>query len=147
MRGMDRIDLAHEPELRLGRLAVRPALRQIARDAHDGVGGAEEVVEPRVMQVLVALAREPGAILSREDLTASCWEGRVVGEDAINRVISRLRRVAEGIDEGDFRIETITKVGYRLIPAEGAATPAPLPENELAAARDEVRKLRLDRRA
>ncbi|NML06962.1 winged helix-turn-helix domain-containing protein [Sphingomonas sp. G-3-2-10] len=143
---MDRIDLAHEPELRLGSLTIRPALRQIAHD-----GGAEEVVEPRVMQVLVALAREPGAILSRDDLTTSCWEGRVVGEDAINRVISRLRRVAEGIGEAAFRIETITKVGYRLIPGEGIAAPAsgPIPaiDAELAAARDEARKLRLDRRA
>lgn len=142
MRAMDRIDLAHEPELRLGRLTIRPALRQLLRD-----DDMEEVVEPRVMQVLVALAREPGAILSRDDLTTACWEGRVVGEDAINRVISRLRRVAEGIGEGAFRIETITKVGYRLIPGEGVPAPASAIDSELAAARDEARKLRLDRRA
>ena len=44
------------------------------------------------MQVLVALAAADGAIVGRDDLTRRCWEGRVVGEDAINRVISRLRR-------------------------------------------------------
>jgi DNA-binding winged helix-turn-helix (wHTH) protein len=141
MGTMERIDLAHEEPFRLGRLTVRPGLRQLVRD--DGI---EEVVEPRVMQVLVALARRPGGIVSRDDLTSSCWEGRVVGEDAINRVISRLRRSAEGTGEGAFRIETITKVGYRLVgeAAAEAATPAP---GEAAAAMAEVRKLKLDRRA
>jgi Flp pilus assembly protein TadD len=72
------------------------------------------VVEPRVMQVLVMLARADGAIVSRDELTEGCWEGRIVGEDAINRVISRLRKVADGVGAGSFRIETVTKVGYRL---------------------------------
>src|SRR3546814_18075144 len=76
--------------------------------------GAEEIIEPRVMQVLLALAEARSEIVRREDLTERCWEGRIVGEDAINRVLSRLRRVAEGIREDSFRIETITKVGYLL---------------------------------
>jgi DNA-binding winged helix-turn-helix (wHTH) protein len=140
--GVERIDLAREKEFRLGGLTVRPALRQLVRE-----DGAQEVVEPRVMQVLVALARESGGIVSRDDLTHSCWEGRVVGEDAINRVISRLRRSAEGIGQREFRIETITKVGYRLV-REGVEEVAPVPANdEAAAAIAEARKLRLDRRA
>jgi DNA-binding winged helix-turn-helix (wHTH) protein/tetratricopeptide (TPR) repeat protein len=137
-----RIDLAHEAEFRLGALEVRPALRQLVRD--DGV---EEILEPRVMQVLVALAGASGAILSRDDLTRTCWEGRVVGEDAINRVVSRLRRAAEGIGQGSFRIETITKVGYRLVRAGENAAPVPAPGSPLAKARAETRRLRLDRRA
>jgi DNA-binding winged helix-turn-helix (wHTH) protein/tetratricopeptide (TPR) repeat protein len=137
-----RIDLAHEAGFRLGALDVRPALRQLVRD-----DGAEEVLEPRVMQVLVALARADGAILSRDDLTRSCWEGRVVGEDAINRVISRLRRAAEGIGQRSFRIETVTKVGYRLVRADdGAALPASR-DAALEGMRTELHRLRLDRRA
>ena len=45
----------------------------------------------------------------------SCWDGRVVGEDAINRILSRLRAAASGIGAGSFRTETITRVGYRLL--------------------------------
>jgi len=119
------IDLAHTPDFILGRLNVRPAVRQLIR--HDG---AEEVLEPRVMQVLLALVRAEGGIVTRDELTSSCWDDRVVGEDAINRVISRLRRSAEGIGAGSFRIETITKVGYRLIRGDSApraAAPAPAP--------------------
>src|SRR3546814_8861839 len=75
----------------LGRLALNPALREIRRN-----DGAEEIIEPRVMQVLLALAEARSEIVRREDLTERCWEGRIVGEDAINRVLSRLRRVEIG---------------------------------------------------
>lgn len=113
-----RIDLGLTPPVRLGRLVLNPAVRAIRRD--DGV---EEVVEPRVMQVLLALADRRGEIVRRDELTERCWEGRVVGEDAINRVLSRLRRVAEGIGAGSFRIETVTRVGYRLVELDNEDVP------------------------
>ena len=105
-----RIHLAREPAIRLGALVIEPALRRVAHD-----DGREEIVEPRVMQVLVALVRAAGGIVTRDDLLATCWHGVVVGEDAINRVLSRLRRLADGIGEGQFKLETVTKVGYRLV--------------------------------
>ena len=116
-----RIDLGQEQDFQLGELCVRPSLRQVI----DGAGQSE-VVEPRVMQVLVALARADGDILTREALTILCWEGRIVGEDAINRVMSRLRRLSEGVGRNSFRIETITKVGYRLVAGNAAAAEPPL---------------------
>jgi DNA-binding winged helix-turn-helix (wHTH) protein/tetratricopeptide (TPR) repeat protein len=105
----ERIVLAHEPDFVLGRLRVSPSRRELVRD-----DGAREVLEHRVIQVLVALAKAAGTILTRDELTLQCWEGRVVGEDAINRVISRLRKAAGTIGAGSFDIETITKIGYRL---------------------------------
>lgn len=102
------IDLARAAPFRLGPLTVEPALRQVT-------SVTSETLEPRVMQVLVALARAEGGIVSRDDLVRQCWEGRIVGDDSINRVISRLRRLAEEGGGGSFRIETITKVGYRLV--------------------------------
>jgi tetratricopeptide (TPR) repeat protein len=59
--------------------------------------------------------RAKDVFLTRDDLAFSCWEGRIVGDDAINRTLSRLRRVAEGIGADAFRIETLSKVGYRLV--------------------------------
>jgi class 3 adenylate cyclase len=121
--GDRRIHLGRAPVIRLGALVIEPSLRRVAHD-----DGREEIVEPRVMQVLVALAQSGGAILTRDDLLASCWHGVVVGEDAITRVIGRLRRLADGIGEGQFKLETITKVGYRVVPLnpapESAAAPA-----------------------
>lgn len=100
------IELAHEAPFSLADMQVRPALLEVA--------GADwrEALEPRVMQVLVALARSRGEVVSRDDLTQACWGGRVVGEDAINRCIARLRRLAR--ERGGFDLTTVTRVGYRL---------------------------------
>src|SRR5262245_32582591 len=72
------------------------------------------------MQVLVVLARRRGQVVSRDQLIEECWAGRVVGEDAINRCIARVRRLAEA--HGGFSIETIARVGHRLTEAGITAT-------------------------
>jgi len=100
--------LASEPEFSLGRLRVRPAERMLV--GPDG----EQVIEPRVMEVLALMARTPGRVIGRDELVEACWDGRIVGEDAITRVISRIRRLSEASDGADFTIETIPRVGYRL---------------------------------
>ena len=100
------VDLARAPAFELGALGVRPATREVLR------GDRREVVEPRVMQVLVALARRRGEVVSRDELIEVCWAGRTVGEDAINRAIAGVRRVAEAY--GGFSVETVARVGYRL---------------------------------
>ena len=105
-----RVVLAHEPPFELGPLKVDPATRQVAD------GKRSETLEPRVMQVLVALARAGGGIVTRDELVERCWDGRIVTDDAINRVLSRIRQVAQGIGGDGFQLATITKVGYRLIP-------------------------------
>jgi DNA-binding winged helix-turn-helix (wHTH) protein/tetratricopeptide (TPR) repeat protein len=103
------IVLAHAPSFQLGLVEVRPGTRELIGPA------GRDVIEPRVMQVLVALAEARGEILSRDDLIACCWDGRIVGDDAINRVISKIRRLGQSTGQGSFGVETITKVGYRLV--------------------------------
>jgi DNA-binding winged helix-turn-helix (wHTH) protein len=103
------IRLAGEPDFTVGGLRVRPSLARV----EDDNGG--ERLEPRVMQVLVALARAEGATVTREILTHACWGGRIVGEDAIGRVIGKLRRLAERHD-GVFTVETLPRIGFRLVP-------------------------------
>ncbi len=107
---------------------MRPATREV-------IGGdRREVLEPLVMQVLVTLASARSEILSRDDLIAACWEGRAVTDDAINRVLSRLRALARQFEA--FRVETITKVGYRLVETDEngsvveSTTAAVSPNNE-----------------
>ena len=80
--------LSLEPDIVHGPLLVRPSAREIE------VGGTTVTIEPRVMQVLVALAREPGRVVSRDELVERCWEGRIVGDDAITRCIGALRKSA-----------------------------------------------------
>jgi DNA-binding winged helix-turn-helix (wHTH) protein len=105
------IQLAREPHFRLGALVIKPSVLEVS------AGGRRQMLEPRVMQVLVALARAGGEVVTRDDLIAACWAGRIVGEDAINRCIARLRRLGERFESG-YSIETVQRVGYRLVAAE-----------------------------
>jgi len=109
--------LAHELPFRIGEAQFSPSTREVL------FAGRAAVIEPRVMQALVALNRAHGSVVSKDDLAARCWDSRVVGEDAINRVISRLRAVGERQAGGQFRVETITKVGYRLVNGTGSTAP------------------------
>ena len=106
-----RVDLAHEGEFTIGPVQVDPARRELRTES------GKDVLEPRVMRVLVALARADGAVLSRDDLIKTCWDDIVVGEDAINRCIGRLRKAAE-MSGNAFAIETVPRVGFRLSVAE-----------------------------
>lgn len=102
-------DLSKAPSFILGPLSINPPLCTIS------AGGRSEKLEPRVMRVMVTLANARGAVLSRDDLIGLCWDGQIVGENAINRVLSRLRHVLGELVGEEVRIETITKVGFRLV--------------------------------
>ena len=113
-----RIDLAIAPPFALGSLRIVPNALEI-----QGPEGLQ-ALEPRVMQVLVALHEARGEPVSRDDLSERCWEGRIVGEDALNRCIGRLRKALAA--EPRAAIDTIPKIGYRLrvAPAEQAVPEA-----------------------
>lgn len=116
--GEFRVELARAAPFRLGGFELRPATREALTAA--GV----ESLEPRVMQVLVALHAADGAVLTRDDLIARCWDGVIVGDDAINRVIGKLRRLSEADGGASFRIDTVPRVGFRLVEGSAAATAA-----------------------
>ena len=123
--GSGQISLSREAPFRIGALVVEPAICRVA-------GAAAVQLEPRVMQVLVVLAGQSPQVVSRDTLIQRCWEGRIVGDDAINRVIGRLRSLSREDDGASFSIETVNKVGYRLlgevVPMPGSdAAPAPSP--------------------
>lgn len=103
------IRLATEEPFEIGPLRVRPALGEIEAE------GIVERLEPRVMQVLVALASRPTQVVTREELRLRCWGQRTVSEDALNRPISRLRAVAARRGK-PFEIENRSRIGYRLMP-------------------------------
>lgn len=119
---LESVDLGREGDFTLGPLKVRPAAREVEH------AGQSEMLEPRVMQALVSLARRQGEVVSREVLIETCWEGRIVGDDAINRVTAKIRRL--GMETGAFALETIPRVGYRLslVASDDRAPPAPRPQ-------------------
>ena len=86
------------------------------------------------MQVLLCLASRAGRPVSREELMRFAWSDVVVGDDALNAAISKLRRLFEDDPRSPRFIETVPKVGYRLIaPVERDGEAQPLPRRPLRA--------------
>ena len=111
-----KVVLAYELPFSLGAAFIDPPMRQVQHN------GRSQTIEPRVMEVLVALAQAGGQIVTRDELIERCWDGRIVGDDAINRALSRVRQVASTIGDGSFAVETVARVGYRLLVATGRST-------------------------
>ena len=100
------IDLAERPAFRLGTVFIDPVAHEVRFDRQS------ERVEPQPMKVLIALADKQGKVVTRDELIERCWNGRIVGDDVINRAVLLLRRIAKA--SGAFAIETVPKAGYRL---------------------------------
>ncbi len=116
------LDLAQCDDFAIGRVTIRPSSRELI------AGGVATMIAPKVMQVLVAIARGGGRVVSRDELVAQCWPGRIVGDDAINRIIGKLRRALATLGPGVFGIETVARSGYRLRDGDAvAATPTDPP--------------------
>ena len=119
------VDLAQEADFYLGRLKVQPSSCSVAW---------EDVVtnlQPKVMQVLVALAQAAGRVVSREELARRCWSGVVVGDDSIHRCIARLRKLSDDTDKS-FIVETQARIGYRLKAERALDAQAPSPSADEA---------------
>jgi TolB-like protein/DNA-binding winged helix-turn-helix (wHTH) protein len=96
-------------DFRLGKWVVRPGLNNVSQN------GASTRLEPKVMEVLVCLASQPGEPVSKEKILKAVWPDTFVSDDVLTRSISELRRIF-GDDARESRIiETIPKRGYRLV--------------------------------
>lgn len=58
-------------------------------------------VEPKVFDLLVHFARNPGHVFSRDDLIAAVWPNRVVSDAAVSTCIKSARKALD--DSGDWR--------------------------------------------
>jgi DNA-binding winged helix-turn-helix (wHTH) protein/TolB-like protein len=72
-------------------------------------------VEPRVMAVLVCLARHAGQVVTRDEFIADVWGGRVVSDEALSRCVSLLRQVLEDDSREPRYIRTVATIGYTLL--------------------------------
>ena len=92
-------------------------------DLHELRGERESTtLEPRASHLLLLLINSAGQPLSRELLIEQAWSGMVVGDEALTSAINKLRK-ALGDDRLKPRyIQTIPKMGYRLV-AEVSALP------------------------
>jgi TolB-like protein/DNA-binding winged helix-turn-helix (wHTH) protein/tetratricopeptide (TPR) repeat protein len=117
---------------RLNAWEVRPLTGEIA-----GADGTVHL-EPKVMEVLAALAQRPGEVVEREELLRLVWGSRAaVADEPLTRCIAELRRLLGDSRQTPTFIQTIPKRGYRLLcpvtpllpqaPAATTSSPAPTP--------------------
>ena len=85
-------------------------------------------IEPRAMAVLGHLAANAGRTVTREELLDEIWGTRHVVDEAVTKCISLLRQALADDRRKPVYIETIPKIGYRLLvqPAAWPVEPAPL---------------------
>jgi TolB-like protein len=78
--------------------------------------GADLVpVEPQVFGVLLHFVRSRGRIVSRDDLIAGVWDGRIVSESTLNSRVSAVRHAIGDDGEQQRLIRTLPHKGYRFI--------------------------------
>ncbi len=91
-----------------GRLRIDQGRREVRFDDH------LVQLTPTEFDLLVALARYPGMVLSRQQLIEHVWGGDFYGEPRVVDVhVGHVRKKLEAIG-GDGLIETVRGVGYRL---------------------------------
>lgn len=102
--------LGSVPRFRLGPLLVEPERLTLIGD------GENITLEPRMMEVLVALAERAGEVISAEQLLIDVWHGSFYGDNPVHKTIAQLRRKLGDDSRQPRFIETIRKRGYRLLP-------------------------------
>ncbi len=76
-------------------------------------------LQPKTMDVLLALAERRGGVVTREELLEQVWGGRAMSDDPLTRCIGDLRRALGDQRDEPVYIETIHKRGYKLmVPVE-----------------------------
>ncbi|KTF35044.1 winged helix-turn-helix domain-containing protein [Xanthomonas vesicatoria] len=102
--------LSSVPRFRLGPLLVEPERLTLMGD------GQTITLEPRMMEVLIALAERAGEVISAEQLLIEVWHGSFYGDNPVHKTIAQLRRKLGDDSRQPRFIETIRKRGYRLLP-------------------------------
>ena len=99
----------------VGEWRVSPKLSSISKD------GQTVGVKHKSMAVLACLADANGEVVSRNDIMDDVWPGMTVTDDVLTQSIVELRKAFDDDARHSRVIETIPRVGFRLI-----ATVAPV---------------------
>jgi DNA-binding winged helix-turn-helix (wHTH) protein len=96
--------------------------------------GAEAIaVEPQVFDLLVYLAQNRDRVVSKDDLIATVWGGRIVSDSTLTSRINAARKAVGDSGEEQKLIRTIARKGFRFVapvqtPADDHAAAQVMPE-------------------
>ena len=92
-----------------GDCSVDCARRELRR------GGKLVSIEPQVFDVLVYLIQHRDRVVSRDDLLASVWGGRIVSESTLSSRVNSARSAIGDSGEGQRLIKTLPRKGFRFV--------------------------------
>ena len=75
----------------------------------------EVAIEPKLMALLLLFVNHPNTIISRKDILEKVWADSLVTDNAVNKMVAKLRKVLSDNAQNPQYIQTIPKRGYRLI--------------------------------
>ncbi|SIO00800.1 TolB amino-terminal domain-containing protein [Bradyrhizobium erythrophlei] len=91
-------------------------LRELRRD------GEHVAVEPQVFDLLTYLVEHRDRVVSKDDLIATIWNGRIVSESTLTSRINAARRAVRDTGKDQGVIRTIARKGFRFV---GEVRPQP----------------------
>ena len=93
-------------------------------------------IEPQVFDLLVYLVQNRDRVVSKDDLIAAVWGGRIVSESTLSSRITAVRKAIGDSGEQQALIRTAARKGIRFVGAvseQAAGAPSPVPSPAVAA--------------
>lgn len=95
-------------------------------------------LEPQVFDLLMYLVRNRERVVSKDDLIAAVWGGRIISDSTLTSRINAARKAVGDDGERQRLIRTVARKGFRFVaavrseahpqPAPGGAVSLPLPD-------------------
>jgi len=102
--------------------------------------GANIPVEPQVFDVLVYLIENRDRVVSKDDLIASVWSGRIVSDSTLDSRINAVRKAMGDSGERQQYVRTIARKGFRFVgDIKSASAPGPAAAPPQSTLNQEVR--------
>jgi DNA-binding winged helix-turn-helix (wHTH) protein len=99
-------------------------------------------VEPQVLDLLIRLIRNRDRVVSKDDLIASVWDGRIVSESTLTSRINATRKAIGDSGEEEELIRTIARRGFRFVGEVCAQSNGGEPTDTVGSARHRRASLR-----
>lgn len=123
------------------RLGMRFAFTDCILDdqAHDLVRAGETVaIEPQVFDLLHLLVRNAGQLVTRDEIIAEVWQGRIVSDSAISARIAAARKAVGDDGKAQAIIRTVPRRGLMMV-AEVTSKQEPRAAPQVS---DEIQRIR-----
>lgn len=78
---------------------------------------------PKAVELLTLMAESPGRVLEKENLIETLWQDTFVEESNLTQTVYLLRKALGKNENGEPRIATLPKLGYKFIPVVHKISP------------------------